>query len=118
VLGISSLQDGVIITVIGGAILAVIGFMIRAGLQTYDKRKADQNKAHVLDELERADAASLAEYFFGKEGNPRTGIPAREGWTHKVERRLDGMHDAIQNLESTVVDIGDRILKGQKNGHS
>ena len=63
----------VIATVIIGFGRAVVGYV-----------KLKQTKARE-DEF---DQRTLSEFFFDTDRDPRTGTPAKEGWTTKVDRTL------------------------------
>lgn len=65
--------EGIVYTLLAGLVVAIV----RAAIQTARKRQ-----------VAARDDASLREYFFDTEANPRTGVPAKEGWTSKVDKTL------------------------------
>lgn len=86
--------SGIIYTAVGGFVLA----MGLAFAKTYGKHRQDAR-----------DAQGLREFFFDTPANDRTGVPAKKGWTTKVDETLNEIlaelkpdHNGGHNLRGAV----------------
>jgi flagellar biosynthesis/type III secretory pathway M-ring protein FliF/YscJ len=90
--------------------ILIVVAIVRAVVQTYNKRMTEQH-----------DAASLAEFFFDQDVNPRTHVPARKGWTTVVDETLNQLKEGqaeqkelLENVHTTVKNFGQQIIDNQE----
>lgn len=70
-------HNGIVVGVCYTVGAALVLFMVRAGVQTFQK-------AQVKDQNER----NLKGFFFDTPADTKTGVPFRQGWTSKVDETL------------------------------
>ena len=90
-------------------VLVIIG-MARAAVQTYSKRM-----------VERHDAASLGEFLFDQDVNPRTHVPGKKGWTtlvddqlHELKAGQEEQKSLLEEVHTTVQNLGTHIIANQE----
>lgn len=88
---VSSAGGEVLVGAGGIVTAAAAGVVARAVMQSYAKRQIDKR-----------DTASLREFFFDTERNESTGVPAKKGWTTKVDERLTSQDTMLREIQSDV----------------
>ncbi len=48
------------------------------------------------------DQATMSEFLFGTPRDPRTGMPAREGWTRRVDKALETLASGLEEVLSEI----------------
>ena len=71
------------------------------------------------DRKERiVDRASMSEFFFGHEANPRTRLPGADGWVKEVNARFDDVDTSLANLAQSVQLILEEVKPDGNGGHN
>lgn len=67
---------------------------------------------------EENDQRVLSEFLFGSERDPRTGTPAKEGWTDKVDRSLAELTASQSRIEKAVHLTLSEVVQDGNGGHN
>ena len=67
---------------------------------------------------DEADQRILTEFFFDTPRDPRTGTPAKEGWTTKVDRSLKQLADSQARIERAVHLTLSEVVPDSNGGHN
>jgi hypothetical protein len=111
VLAISSgLQTFIVLAAATVIATLIIGF----GRAAVAYVKLRQTKARE-DEF---DQRTLSEFFFDTERDPRTGTPAKEGWTTKVDRALTDLAAGQRRIEQAVHLTLSEVQPDGNGGHN
>ena len=119
-LAVAGVAEIIIYTAAGILAAAILGIS-RAATKLYQSRQIKQREA-------TQDLKTFSSFLFGEDKNPRTGTPAKEGWTSKVDMSLQiltagqsrtdaaqvRIEHAINQVKTEVVDDnnGDHNLRG------
>lgn len=108
---VSGIGDVIISTaaiISSGAILGIA----RATMKLIKARQTKERE-------DTQDLKSVTTFFFGEDANPRTGTPAKTGWTTKVDNTLQTLSDgqlrtehAVKKILGEVVPNGGHNLRG------
>lgn len=96
----------------GATIIAAI--CIAAGRALMKLLQNRQTQAREND----FDQRTLAEFFFDTDRDPRTGAPAKEGWTTKVDRTLRELTASQLRIEKAVHLTLGEVVKDGNGGHN
>lgn len=110
-LAISSGTETLLIYVAAAVIGAAILGFARAVMKFIQTRQTAQRQ----DEW---DQRTLSEFFFDKERDPRTGTPAKEGWTTLVNRTLKELVDGQARIERAVHLTLNEVVPDGNGGHN
>lgn len=105
--GTETLLIYVAAAVIGAAIL---GFA-RAVMKFMQTRQTTQRQ-------EEYDQRTLSEFFFDRERDPKTGVPAKEGWTTAVNKALDTLTRGQAQTTRMINEILREIKPDGNGGHN
>jgi hypothetical protein len=107
VLASTGFVANVLIGVLYTAGAALVIGIVRAAVQTTRKRQTVAR-----------DNAALTEFFFDTPENPRTRVPAKKGWTTRVDELLGQLTDGQSRIERAVHDIRSEVKPDGNGGHN
>jgi hypothetical protein len=99
--------QGLTVAAFGAVFVAVTAAIVRAVLQTYSRSR------HRVQ-----DAESLSEFFFDQPRNDSSGVPAKKGWTTKVDEQLETLANGQAKQAALIESVGADVKRVLKNGGS